>query len=315
MEKMKVFVAVPKPRDPHPVRHGPVALKLVALEVSRDDMVASVKATLHGMEGIPPRRQRLVFARSALPDDDGTTLADHGVVESATIQLVEIYIQLFVRVLFDCRLGTITLFGVQSSDTVEGLRIRCQEQVDILLRPSRQRLAYGLNQMEDGRTLADYGVRDSTTITLTFSPGRWRQRNVMLDIEVTDTVGRIKERVEEAVGVPVACQSVYYHGKELADSRALVNEYGEALEWVHVECRRPDEDDTTKMTNKRDGSMVTETETVKRRTDNVEVATGPGEKTKKRRRSKDKPLAEMEAVAVKVVQRRRFRVYVIGPRA
>ena len=122
MKKMTVFVAIPKPRYPG---HSPVAL-----EVSREDTVASVKATLHQTEGIPPIRQRLVFARSALPVKDDTTLGDHGVVDSATIQLVETNMQVFVRCMHDSNYRTIAVNDVLSSDTVKSFRIRLQGRTD-----------------------------------------------------------------------------------------------------------------------------------------------------------------------------------------
>jgi hypothetical protein len=40
------------------------------------------------MVGIKVPRQRLVFAFSALPDDDDTTLADHGITDPSTFHLV-----------------------------------------------------------------------------------------------------------------------------------------------------------------------------------------------------------------------------------
>ncbi|KAM0912098.1 hypothetical protein ACQ4PT_013049 [Festuca glaucescens] len=168
-KKMTVFVTVPRPRRPN---YAPDALKVVALEVSSDDTVASVKATLHNMAEIPPSRQRLVFACSALPDDDDTTLAEHGVVHSATIQLVETEMRVFVKRLDS---SIITISGVESSDTVESFRVRVQEQDGIGakqrqggvgIRPARQRLLCGGTQMEDGHTLAAYGVRNETTMTL-----------------------------------------------------------------------------------------------------------------------------------------------------
>jgi hypothetical protein len=66
---MKVFVVIPRPK------RAPVAL-----EVSKDDTLARVKAKLHDMEGLPPSRQRLTFPYSTLLDDDGTTLA-HGFLD------------------------------------------------------------------------------------------------------------------------------------------------------------------------------------------------------------------------------------------
>ncbi|KAM0845609.1 hypothetical protein ACQ4PT_056245 [Festuca glaucescens] len=186
------------------------------------------------MVGIPPRRQRLVFACSALPDDDDTTLADHGVVDSATIQLVETKMQVFLHFMHTSTGGIVAFSGVESSDTVESFRLRLQEREGLGLRPAKQRLIWSGRQMEDGHTLADYGVRDSQTMTLLVRwPVRLRTRVVELDIEATDTVGKIKERVEEAEGVAVACQSASYCAKDLDDHCALAD-----YEWVHNDCRR-----------------------------------------------------------------------------
>uniref|UniRef100_A0ACD6A6C8 Uncharacterized protein n=1 Tax=Avena sativa TaxID=4498 RepID=A0ACD6A6C8_AVESA len=159
-KKMTILVTIPRPSRQ---RCAPDHLKVVALEVSSDDTVASVKATLHDMEGIPPRRQRLVFARSALPDDDAMTLADHGVLNSAAIQLVETKMKVRVR---DWTGRTITISGVESCDTVESFRVRLQEE-GIRLRPKQQRIICGgSSQLEDGHTLAEYGVQDSSLMML-----------------------------------------------------------------------------------------------------------------------------------------------------
>ncbi|KAM0870539.1 hypothetical protein ACQ4PT_039939 [Festuca glaucescens] len=119
-KKIMVSVTVPRPFHPHLYTCDHV----IALEVSSDDTVASVKARLHDMEGIPPRRQRLVFPCSALADEDGMTLADHGVADSSTIQLVETNMQVLVRCWHRLDGRTVILSGVESSDTVESFRLR-----------------------------------------------------------------------------------------------------------------------------------------------------------------------------------------------
>jgi hypothetical protein len=95
---------------------------------------ATVKARL------PPLRQRLLFACSALLDDDGTTLAEHGVTDSSTIQLEETRMQLFVRCTHRPNVVTVTVSDVESSDTVESLRVRMQRREGVGLRPAKQRL-------------------------------------------------------------------------------------------------------------------------------------------------------------------------------
>ncbi|KAK1613101.1 hypothetical protein QYE76_036774 [Lolium multiflorum] len=340
-KKMTVFVTVPRPRRPG---YGPGALKVVALEVSSDDTVASVKATLHDMEGIPPSRQRLVFASSALPDDDDTTLAEHGVVHSATIQLVETEMRVFVKRLD--RSSIMTISGVESSDTVESFRVKVQEQDGIGakqrqggvgIRPARQRLLCGQRragkirgpasikfgalqkigpcadaqlallparaccggtQMEDGHTLAAYDVRNEITMTLLV---RWivnyRTRPVELDMDVTDTVGRIKERVEEAEGVPVECQGLLLGAEELDDDRTLPHLFFETGTFVKIQCERQERGAATNTTTKGKGEEpVIGKETVKRRA--YGDVTGPAWKKNK---------------MIPAQQWRRFTFHLLGP--
>ena len=56
-----------------------------------------------------------------------------------------------------------------------------------------------------------------------------RQRNnppypikIEIDIEETDTVKRIKERVEEQQGIPPIQQRLIFHGKQMADDKTAV---------------------------------------------------------------------------------------------
>jgi hypothetical protein len=288
-KKMTVLVTLPRPCRPD---YAPDALKVVALEVSSDDTVASVKATLQDMVEIPPSRQRLVFACSALPDDDDTTLAEHGVVHSSMITLVETEMQVFVKRSYG---STMTISGVETNDTVESFRLRVQDRSGGI-RPAWQRLLCSGKQMKDGHTLADYGVRNDTTLQLLL---RWmfnlRTRKVELDIDVRDTVGRIKERVEEEEGVPVECQRVLLRGKELDDGRMLThyNVFEEGT-FVKIECRRLEGAAATNTTAKGEGDeRVTVKETVKRRAN----VTGLGKK------NKDIP----------ALQWRRFSVDLLGP--
>ena len=134
--------------------------------------------------------------------------------------------------------------------------------------------------------------------------GRW----IELDIKVTDTVGRIKELVEEAEGIPVACQSVDYCAKELGDGHTLVD-----LEWVSILCRRHEKSDATKTTNNGDIPMVVEMETVKRRADVVVVTGGLEKNIKKRKKIKSKSWAEAVVTTMQAVRRRSFRVFLRGP--
>lgn len=68
--------------------------------------------------------------------------------------------QIFVRTLTG---KTVTL-EVDPSDTIENIKQKIQEKEGIT--PDRQRLVYGARKLEDGRTLADYGIGKEATLHL-----------------------------------------------------------------------------------------------------------------------------------------------------
>ena len=73
--------------------------------------------------------------------------------------------QLFVRT----PTGKTVTLEVDSSDTLENIKQKMQEKEGIA--PDRQRLVFGGRILEDGRTLADYGIWKEMTLHLVLRPG------------------------------------------------------------------------------------------------------------------------------------------------
>ncbi|KAJ4813699.1 hypothetical protein LUZ62_026265 [Rhynchospora pubera] len=121
--------------------------------------------------------------------------------------------------------GTIMTLDVESSDTVDSIKTLVEEKKDV---PKwHQRLLYERKVLEDGRSLADYNIQQQSMLYLVcplrggtmIKVKTLTGKEIEIDIEPTDTVDRIKERVEEKEGIPPVQQRLIYGGKQMADDK------------------------------------------------------------------------------------------------
>eukprot|EP00525_Craspedostauros_australis_P013178 CAMPEP_0198110690 /NCGR_PEP_ID=MMETSP1442-20131203/2704_1 /TAXON_ID= /ORGANISM="Craspedostauros australis, Strain CCMP3328" /LENGTH=338 /DNA_ID=CAMNT_0043766853 /DNA_START=50 /DNA_END=1066 /DNA_ORIENTATION=- len=135
--------------------------KTVSVEVEEGESIEEVKAKISEKEGIPAEQQRLIFGGQQL--QDGKTLDDYDVGDDSTLHLVLRLrggMQLFVKTLT----GKTVSVEVEEGESIEEVKAKISEKEGIPA--EQQRLIFGGQQLQDGKTLDDYDVGDDSTLHL-----------------------------------------------------------------------------------------------------------------------------------------------------
>lgn len=195
--------------------------KTVVAEANGYHIVHDIKSKIHAVEGANPDQYALFHDGKRL--EDYRTLVSLGIKTESTLHLI-FHPKTFLPISVTTPSGKILKFDVNLLYTVRDVKTIVES---IIWCPvSDCKMIYAGNELEDSKSLAFYGVEESSSLELQASwiqifVKTWSGKTITLYVTLSNTVNEVKEKLSCKVGVPICWQSIVFSGKRLAEDQNL----------------------------------------------------------------------------------------------
>ena len=210
--RMRIFVKTP-------------ARESIPIDVKAIDPIETVKAQVEAIEGVPLHQQSLTYGGKTLEDD--RSLLSYGIAKETTLDLKVAWGQIFVKI----GVGNTITIDPEGTDSIQDVKELIQAKEGIPL--GQQILAFEGKVLDDDRSLLDYHISKNSTLvimnTIRIFVKTPSGKTINIDVEDTDPVHAVKEKIEASEGIPPKEQVLSLDGKPLEDDRSLLD-YGISTE-------------------------------------------------------------------------------------
>ena len=190
-----------------------------SLQVEIFDTIRTVKIKIQDKKCYHPDDQRLLLHEKLLEDD--LTLFDYNVQNENTLRLVLKISTIFVKTQDEV---TMTL-KLTVSNTIRNVKSKIQDKVGY--HPDEQQLIFDGKKLEDYYTLSHYNIHNESTLHLIpiirIYIKIWTGNVIALKVKASDTVEKVKVKIQNIEGISPNRQILIFAGIELEDSRSLAS--------------------------------------------------------------------------------------------